>query len=308
MNRQGAQDVPREAAAAVPAAVMEEHSPRRDPTAGPPATTHGEPAGRLGAPCPYRGLVPSTPRFSTSVTPRGSDTVVVKAGSGDAAVVALRREAALLEAIDHPGFVEFLAIEFPHRPNAAARLITRFAGTHTIHTAPPASIPVTIRRAGQLLASLASLHNRGLLHGAVDPSHLVVAPLGSIRWCGVGSAAPGTPEARIGEAHRAAGLALADLDSARLPRRRRRHALRLRHLSSAILTDERLDAASMALALTHLLWASAGEGPPNPAPASAQAQRHFVGQKSTGDTEHEPVTVELDEAVEHSGAFRWWDG
>jgi serine/threonine protein kinase len=108
---------------------------------------------------------------------------VARAASDTARLV---HEAAVLERARHPGVVELVTLEQPE--DGPARLVTLVAGDQPLSSAsrpPPA-------RAAALLAAVAStladLHSMGVVHGRVDPSHLVLAPDGRPVLCGFSGA------------------------------------------------------------------------------------------------------------------------
>lgn len=254
-------------------------------------------------------LVEGARRFAVWVEVRDGVTVVSKQGWGETASAALQREATILGALRHPGVVHLMSVESAAPPAGShTRLVTRFAGAHTLLTAPPASPGAHVLRAGQLLATLAALHARGLAHGAVDPSHVVVAPSGSARWCGFGHVRAASAAALADETLAVAELATRALSGARLPRRgaslRWRTERTLLAEAAAILADGRLDAAGLASALVRLL----PNGPPhrpslNPG-RSAQTDGNLVGEQSAGDGEDELLTTPLHETVEHPADLR----
>ncbi|MGI8663739.1 MAG: hypothetical protein ACR2LQ_11075 [Acidimicrobiales bacterium] len=93
----------------------------------------------------------------------------------------LEHEGELLRAAQHPGVVELVSDD--------GELTTRYVGSHTIETAQ--SMGVT--RAAALVASiadtLADLHALGLVHGRVEPSHIILGEAGRPVLCGFGGAA-----------------------------------------------------------------------------------------------------------------------
>ncbi len=252
---------------------------------------------------PTVAVVEGARRFAVWVEVRGGVPVVIKQGWGPVASAALQREAAVLEAFRHPGVVDVVAVE--SSPSGAAehsRLTTRFAGSHTLRTAPPAGGALLILRTGQVLATLAALHGRGLLHGAIDPSHVVVGPTGSARWCGLGRVRTAPPASLLEESRAVAHLASEHLSDARLPRRRvsaeARAERRLVAEATAVLADGRLDAGGLASALTALLPV----GPPRdqrvPRRASAQPDGDLIGQQPARNGEDEVIPPPFHQPVQ----------
>ena len=249
----------------------------------------------------------TTPRFAVGVRLWAGEPVVVKTGWGEAAGVALRREASVLDLVRHPGIVELVSID--QRGTALAsmtRLVTRLAGTHTLTSAPPCPPTTALTRAGQMLATLAAVHGRGLAHGSVGPAHVVISPTGSIRWCGLGHAHPASTSTRLAEVGIAADLATEQLVTARRTASRRGRTARVLAEGIAVLGDDRLDAAAMASALTGLLASLGGrrrEREPEPGTPlrSPEADGNLVGEQPTSDGQHDLLPPSLNQFVEDSG-------
>ena len=261
------------------------------------------------SPVPSVDLVEGARRFAVWVEVSDGVTVVSKQGWGAVASASLQREAAILGAFRHPGVVDLVTVDSagPIEGNHT-RLSTRFAGSHTLLTAPPATPALHVLRAGQLLATLAALHARGLAHGAVEPSHVVVGPTGSARWCGLGRVRAAPAAVLADETLAVADLATRALATARLPRHRAsQRARNERHLvadASAILADGRLDAAGLASALTSLLPPGPAHRPQTPRRGSAQADGHLVGEQSAGDGEDEMLATPFHQTIEHAADLR----
>jgi hypothetical protein len=104
----------------------------------------------------------------------------------------VHREASVLEAVGHPGVVELVGV---HVSSDGPELWTRWVGSRSAADLPRPLPPA--RAAGLVLAvgrTLADLHRMGFVHGAVDPSHVLLDPLGRPVLCGWGRAAAlGTP-------------------------------------------------------------------------------------------------------------------
>lgn len=236
---------------------------------------------------------------------------MVKSGWGVPAADALRREAAALDLLRHPGVVELVGIDQRGLgPAAVTDLATRLAGVTTLVTAPPSSPAAALTRVGQILATLAAIHARGLAHGAITPTHVVISPTGSARWCGLGRAHSAPVATRLAEVRAAAGLATAHLGTARLSLGRRRWAGRLLGEAALVLGDERLDAAAMAAALAGLLTSLHDRPPgrrtrPDAPVHSAEADGDLVGEQPTGDGQHHLLPPLLDQAVEDSRHIGW---
>lgn len=112
--------------------------------------------------------------------------LVTKTASHEAGCVRLAQEAARLDRARHPGVVELLEHE-------AGRLVLAWAGTPTLAVVRP---PVTQAAAilAAVAATVADLHEIGLVHGRLDPTHVVIGPDGRPRLCGIGGLRPGEPD------------------------------------------------------------------------------------------------------------------
>jgi len=112
--------------------------------------------------------------------------LVAKAAMGEA-VPALRHEADVLTAIDHPGVVRITETS-----QTAESLVvwTRYAGFHTLRSSPPPGLSGAITCCGQIMATLAHLHSRGLAHRRLDAGHFIVGPRGEVVLCSLRLAGP----------------------------------------------------------------------------------------------------------------------
>ncbi|MEO6629049.1 MAG: hypothetical protein ABIP03_10830, partial [Aquihabitans sp.] len=103
--------------------------------------------------------------------------IVVKSATSAAGRATLAREAERLHRGRHPGVVELLMADEDH-------LELAWAGTHTLDTCHP-----SILDAAGILAAIAStvadLHGLGIIHGRLDPSHVVLGGDGRPRLCGL---------------------------------------------------------------------------------------------------------------------------
>jgi hypothetical protein len=191
--------------------------------------------------------------------------VVVKATGGPAAPE-LAGEARLLGALGHPGIVELVAHGAPGG-GAGYEMATSLAGHHTLASATVTSLERALLTGGQLAATLAHLHARGVAHTRVDAGHVVVSPGGDVRLCGFRRACGATPGACHADVVAAAGLTRDLVDAATaLPRHgpgwagpglARPVGSRSRRAVAAdtreVLADPSLDAAGLARVLAGLL-------------------------------------------------------
>jgi hypothetical protein len=144
-----------------------------------------------------------------------------------------RREVGLLRGVHHPGVVELVDGE-----DDDATVRTRWVGARTVADLPRPLDPP--RAAGMVLAvaaTIADLHAAGVVHGNLDPTHVLLDPYGRPVLCGFGEARrldaadpprPSTDVAGLG-ALLATLLAPADEDPAAdappVPRLRRRRSV-----------------------------------------------------------------------------------
>lgn len=123
-------------------------------------------------------------RVTTEVDAEGRVLACKRAHNADADDARrLRHEAEMLDLARHPGVVELVSCE---SDGDDVTLLTRFAGTHSLDTVGP----VTVARAAGIVAALAStvadLHDLGIAHGRIDPSHVVIGAGGRPLLCGFG--------------------------------------------------------------------------------------------------------------------------
>ena len=124
---------------------------------------------------------------------------VVTALDGSGRLLAVKHgasahEAERLAALRHPGVVEFVAFQ-----DDQGTLSTVLVGTHSLATAGR----IDPERAAGLIAALAvtiaDLHDLGVVHGRLEPSHVLLGPAGRPVVCsfsgaaGVGEPPPQTP-------------------------------------------------------------------------------------------------------------------
>ena len=63
-------------------------------------------------------------------------------------------------------------------------LYTSFVGAHTLETAPPPMLDQAGMTVAKLASTVADLHQLGLVHGRIDPSHVLLGPAGRPVLCG----------------------------------------------------------------------------------------------------------------------------
>ncbi|MDQ3146828.1 MAG: hypothetical protein M3R01_07825, partial [Actinomycetota bacterium] len=116
----------------------------------------------------------------------GRPVVVKEAGPGEEAEQ-LRAQAGVLTAAEHPGVVE--VIELVALPDGGARLTTAFAGGSSLRRvrSTAALLPLLAATA----STLADLHARGIVHGALDADHVLVSAADRTVLCGFAPDATG---------------------------------------------------------------------------------------------------------------------
>lgn len=98
----------------------------------------------------------------------------------------IAEEAARLVRARHPGVVELVHHD-------SERIETAWAGDRTLELASLDLGPATALLAA-VTATVADLHDLGVVHGRLDPTHVIVGPDGSPRLCGMSGPRPGEPE------------------------------------------------------------------------------------------------------------------
>lgn len=93
----------------------------------------------------------------------------------------LSHEAEVLAVAQHPGVVELMVCE---SEGTGVVLQTVFAGTHSLDTAGPMAVERAAGLVAALAETVADLHDLGLVHGRIDPSHVLIGPGGRPVLCG----------------------------------------------------------------------------------------------------------------------------
>ena len=121
-------------------------------------------------------------RVVTAITDDGR-VVAEKRSRHEADALRLRHEAEVLSSARHPGVVEVVTC----RPDAGDVVLrTEFVGGHSLDTVGP----LELERAAGLVAALADvvadLHDLGVVHGRIEPAHILIGTGGRPILCGFG--------------------------------------------------------------------------------------------------------------------------
>lgn len=129
-------------------------------------------------------------RVTTGLDDEGRP-VARKRSGGAADAVRLRHEAAVLAAARHPGVVELL--ESGPVDDGGFELTTAFVGAHSLDTVGPLPHEQAAGAVAALAETVADLHDLGVCHGRIDPTHVLLGPGGRPVLCGfAGAGRPGT--------------------------------------------------------------------------------------------------------------------
>jgi len=221
---------------------------------------------------------------TTGVEVLGDDAVVVKrASGGGSAVEALRREGERLRQASHPGVVSVLRSA---PVGEGWELVTAHGGRSLATLGHPTVAQVAGIVAG-VSATLADLHEMGITHGRLDPSHVVVGDSGRPRLCGLGD---GSAPASAEDAVAAVGQLLVDLlgrdeDAEPIPDRRwgpRRRWNGWERRALLLLADQATAEEASRRPTARRLAAAVSEAVPAPAPRAS-----VMAEKPAG--EHDPI-------------------
>ncbi len=113
---------------------------------------------------------------------------------GESGARGLRAEAEVLHRVQVPGVVELVGLSDGDHPT----LLTRWVGPRSAADLP---LPVSPERAAAITLAVAAtvgrLHRAGIVHGDLDPTHVLLDADGRPVLCGFGGAGPiGAPERR----------------------------------------------------------------------------------------------------------------
>lgn len=143
-----------------------------------------------------------TDGIHTEVHPGPEEPVLRKVATGEAGRRALAREADRLERAAHPGVVVII-------DRAEDHLDLRWAGGHTLATQRPEASAVAATFAS-IAATVADLHQMGIVHGRLRAEHVVIDGDGRARLCGLAAPAAGQPEPTSADDVAAIGQLLAE--------------------------------------------------------------------------------------------------
>lgn len=105
--------------------------------------------------------------------------VIRKEATGDDDVARLHHEAEILAAARHPGVVEVLT-----SGNDPAFLTTAKAGPTSLDACPALAIEEIAGLMAAVAETVADLHEMGIVHGRIEPSHIVLSREGRPVLCG----------------------------------------------------------------------------------------------------------------------------
>ncbi|MBX3314246.1 MAG: hypothetical protein KF906_07985, partial [Actinobacteria bacterium] len=125
----------------------------------------------------------AAPHVRTEVRPGPDGPVIVRTALDDVGRASLAREAERLVRGRHPGVVELLAA-------SGDELTLGWAGGETLATARP-DVVAAAGILASVAATVADLHGLGIVHGRLEPSHVIVGPDRRPRLCGLRGPEPG---------------------------------------------------------------------------------------------------------------------
>ena len=119
-------------------------------------------------------------RVTTAVDEDGQVLACKRATDAEDAL-RLRREAEVLDRAQHPGVVELVGCR---EVDGVVTLYTSFVGAHTLETSPPLPLNQAGAVVAMLAATVSDLHDLGIVHGRIDPSHVLLGPARRPILCG----------------------------------------------------------------------------------------------------------------------------
>jgi hypothetical protein len=117
----------------------------------------------------------------TARTDANGRAVAVKTAVGTADADRLEHEAGVLDAARHPGVVELVGFS---RDGDGAEMITAHAGIHSLATLRRLRPDHAAGVVAALASTVADLHGIGIVHGRIDPSHVLLGAEGRPILCG----------------------------------------------------------------------------------------------------------------------------
>jgi hypothetical protein len=109
--------------------------------------------------------------------------VTARPGDGDR----LAHEATMLAASAHPGVVELVGL---HESDGDVELVTAWVGNRSLAEVAPLPPATAAAVVASLATAVADLHDIGIVHGRLDPSHVLLDQCGRPVLCGFGDAGP----------------------------------------------------------------------------------------------------------------------
>lgn len=210
---------------------------------------------------------------------REGRAVVIKRAADVNAEPVLRAEAQLLDRMAHPGLIRPLSLE---RADRHLQLVTAYAGSHTLETAPPTLPTRAARQFAQVATTVAHLHASGLAHGNLCGDHVVISGQGEARVCGLSTAA--AMSCQPDDAQRPSSgieadlIALRKMGLAQLSRSRlvgsgpaRKLEAERRTRLRRLLDDPTLDAATLAARAAHIARPTSRPSRPHEGVPTAEA-------------------------------------
>ncbi len=103
----------------------------------------------------------------------------------------LANEAGVLQRLNHPGVIEFISFS-----EDEPLLVTAWAGTDNLRRRSPSDLGGALHLLTAVASTLADIHEAGVTHRSLSPSHVIIANDGRPVLCGFGDAGPADDEGR----------------------------------------------------------------------------------------------------------------